>query len=171
MKRPLKHLTHDLHHAAEQHPVGAAMAAGNISKEWWADWLMSLLLIHNRFDHHLPQRMRRVEQLQKDLAELSVQPLILPAAVAYARKLDTVEALEAAAYVFTGAHLMGGAIAAKANAHRLPVHHLTWDNRNEVVAMWSPYRDRADLEQEVRNAFKAILNIMEEIYANRALAG
>jgi len=166
----LKDATKTQHHAAERHPVGAAMADGTISPQWWADWLGALFIIHSAIDPFLPDSMRRTKQIAADLAQLNVQPHLSQAAIKYVSDMSD-KKRQAATYVFTGAHLMGGAITAKAVGDRLPTEHLQWDNRKEVVQLWKPLRDRSDLAEESRGAFEAVLKICEEILANYAGVG
>lgn len=163
----LKDATKSQHHSAERHPVGAAMADGSICKEWWADWLGALFIIHSAIDPHLPAPMRRTRQIAADLAALDVQPHLSREALRFVDGMTDAKR-EAATYVFTGAHLMGGAITAKTVGERLPTEHLKWENRKEVVQLWKPLRDRADLTEESRGAFDAVLAICEEILANYA---
>ena len=166
----LKQATKTQHHAAERHPVGAAMADGTISPQWWADWLGALFIIHSAIDPYLPESMRRTRQIAADLAALGVQPHLSQAALRYVSNMTDTKR-QAATYVFTGAHLMGGAITAKAVGDRLPTEHLQWDNRQVVVQAWKPLRERADLADESRSAFDAVLEICEEILANYAGVG
>ena len=162
-QRNLKEKTKELHHAAEKHPVGQSMAEGNISDRWWANWLGALFVIHSAIDRWLPEAMQRVVQIAEDIAETQLPPNTNFAALDYARSLDTRQRAEGAAYVFTGAHLMGGAITARNIEHRLPVHHLKWADRQDVVRQWSPLRDREDLEAHALEAFQAVINVMDEI--------
>ena len=166
----LKQATKSQHHAAERHPVGAAMADGTISKEWWADWLGALFIVHSAIDPHLPTPMRRTRQIAADLAALDAQPHLSREALRFVDGMSDAQR-EAATYVFTGAHLMGGAITAKAVGDRLPTEHLQWESRQEVVQMWKPLRERTDLADESRGAFDAVLKICEEILANYAGVG
>lgn len=162
-KRSLKDKTKELHHAAEHHPVGQSMAHGTISERWWADWLGALFVIHSAIDRWLPEALQRVVQIAADIAETQLPPNTNFAALEYARSLDSRERAEGAAYVFTGAHLMGGAITARNIEHRLPVHHLRWANRQDVVRQWSPLRERDELEGHALEAFQAVINVMDEI--------
>ena len=171
MSRSLKEATKDLHHAAEQHPIGASMADGSIPQEWWADWLLALFTVHLVLDPHLASCLHRTEALFKDLEESPVVPKLTWAAVEYAQSLDDPLNRVGATYVFTGAHLMGGAITAKAVGDRVPTHHLQWEDRSEAVKEWSPLRDHSAIEPQAIAGFKAVMKILEEIYANRGAAG
>jgi heme oxygenase len=163
----LKSQTKDLHHAAERHPIGQSMANGTITKRWWADWIVALKVIHQVIDQHNPESMHRVQQLEKDLEEVDV---LLPtdnfAAIEYAKTLTTPEEIAGATYVFTGAHLMGGAVTAKQLNGRLPSNHLVWEDRKQTMTDWSPLRDRADLVEPAQRAFQAVIYILDEIYVN-----
>lgn len=168
MKHSLKEATKDLHHAAENHPIGAAMADGTIPQEWWADWLLALHTVHSALDPHLPETLRRTEELEADLYESPVVAYPTSAALEYAKTLDNELNRVGATYVFTGAHLMGGAITAKAVGTRVPTNHLYWENRSDAVKEWSPLRDHSEIKEQAVSGFKAVMKILEEIYANRA---
>jgi hypothetical protein len=166
---PLRLATRDLHHAAEAHPVGAAMADGTMRPEWWADWLFALWVIHHRMDPFLPIELRRADQLQRDLhasAELVSTIHRSPAAADFSECLRTGEGVAGAAYVFTGAHLMGGAITERAIGTRLPCEHLRWVDRAAAITAWQPYRSDATNEADARAAFSCVLAILDEILGN-----
>lgn len=159
----LREATKELHHAAEQTAVGTSMANGTISDQWWSDWLSALYTVHSAIDYYLEPELRRTTQIAQDIYMLNVQcrPLITPAE--YVLRLDE-RRIKAATYVFTGAHLMGGAITAKALGDRLPKNHLLWGNdRQEVVRKWSPLREQIDLVEYANEAFSAIVDICHEI--------
>ena len=69
--------TRDLHHACEEHPVGAAMATGKPPVEWYADWLAALEAIHSVIDPDLPDTLWRTDRISSDIDQLGVEPLIL----------------------------------------------------------------------------------------------
>ena len=161
----LRNETKELHHAAERHPIGAALADGSISERWWIDWIQALLTIHTELDQHVPESMRRVQELAMDLSESSLIPKTNQAAIAYAATLTNLTAIEGAAYVFTGAHLMGGAMTDRALAGRLPSNHLRWDNRQQSLADWKPLRTKIELKEEAGRAFAAVLAILNEIHS------
>jgi hypothetical protein len=161
----LRDETKKLHHAAEKHPIGAAMADGSISERWWVDWIQALLTIHTELDRHVPASMHRVKELAMDLAESSLVPNTNQAAIAYATTLTNPTAIEGAAYVFTGAHLMGGAMTDRALAGRLPSNHLRWDDRQQSLADWKPLRTKIELKEEAGRAFAAVLAILNEIHS------
>jgi hypothetical protein len=141
------------------------MADGSISERWWIDWIQALLTIHTELDQHVPESMRRVQELAMDLSESSLIPKTNQAAIAYAATLTNLTAIEGAAYVFTGAHLMGGAMTDRALAGRLPSNHLRWDNRQQSLADWKPLRTKIELKEEAGRAFAAVLAILNEIHS------
>lgn len=156
----LREATRELHHAAERHAVGAAMSEGAISPQRWSDWLGALLVVHSVLDPNLSPALQRTQLLVRDLNALSGHPPRWCASAArYAAGLHP----EAAAYVFTGAHLMGGAVMARKLGDRLPCGHLAWHDRGSAIKAWEPLRERADLTIPAREAFAAILSIMDEI--------
>ena len=161
----LREATKGLHHAAERHVVGEAMAAGTLSPQRWSDWLGSLLVVHAVLDPHLAEPLRRTTALARDLNVLSGYP---PRWCASASRYAVGLHPEAAAYVFTGAHLMGGAIMARRLGDRLPCSHLAWHDRSTAIKIWEPLRERGDLAIPAREAFAAILNVMDEIVRHDA---
>lgn len=160
--------TRDLHHACEQHVVGAGMSDGSIPEEYWVDWLFALYYIHLAIDHEVHPLMRRTNELEKDVKECSVIPIVNDKAMDFHFELETDSQLRLAAqYVVTGAHLMGGAITKKRIGDRLPTHHLQFEDRSSLVKIWKPLRDRTDLTQPARHVFQMLLEIMDEIVENR----
>ncbi|MFZ4410496.1 MAG: hypothetical protein ACOYOH_24325, partial [Paracraurococcus sp.] len=109
--------------------------------------------------------LHRWRQLAQDAADprLPELPPIDGVAAAYAGSLNTDAARLAAGYVFTGAHLMGGAITQRALAGRLPAAHLAWTNRPAALEAWRPWREAEGVEREAQAAFGLVLNIMDEI--------
>jgi len=157
--------TKDLHHACEQHSVGAAMSRGDVSDQVWTDWLGSLYVIHQILDCHLPQELHRADKILLDMRSMSdCRPRLNIAAIKYASTLmDDPDTIAAATYVFTGAHLMGGAVMERRLGERLPCEHLRWDNRRTSLDTWRPYRERQGISAQARAAFAAILEMMDEI--------
>lgn len=161
---PLYAGTKDLHHACEQHPVGAAMSRGDIGEQWWADWLDVLHKIHSAIDPELPEPVRRTAALENDLANSVVKPRKNKAADKLQKSLKKDKHLrEAAYYVITGAHLMGGQVMRVTLKGRVPAEHLVIDSRKEWVDVWAPIRSREDLVDEARAVFSGLLDIMDEI--------
>lgn len=160
----LREATRALHHAAERTPLGAAMADGTMPARWWCDWLGALRTIHAALDPHLPPVLARLHGIDADLAALlPMQPAPGRAAAAFAATLSAPGAIVGAAYVFTGAHLMGGAVTERRIGHRLPCAHLRWPDRRAALDAWRPLRERVDAEAEARAAFAAVLAISADI--------
>ena len=157
--------TRDLHHACEDHLVGGAMADGTISKQWWADWLLVLYQIHCEIDGGPnDDELSRTQELEVDLKASPVYSRFNHTANELIEKLRNSERHRTAArYVITGAHLMGGQVTRKRIAGRLPSAHLHYGNRRNLVAEWSPLRERVDLTDEAREIFQYLLWIMDEI--------
>jgi len=164
--RGLKEETKELHHSAEKHPIGESMANGTIRKEWWAEWVAALCIIHEYIDYYNDGSMRRIDELRQDLMELKCPTHSNVAAQKYVESLKDIKDIEAATYVFTGAHLMGGAITAKALNGRLPAKHLEWTDRKETLKHWSPLREKLELKEGANKAFKAVIDILDEILVN-----
>ena len=159
----LWHATRELHHKAEAHPVGASMSNGTIDAQSWADWLGALLVVHQRIDPHLPVACRRYSELLTDIRDnVPYAPRYNRAAREYADSLGDVMG---AAYVFTGAHLMGGHLMAQKLGHRLPCAHLRWADRTAALAFLKPLRERDEYAVEAVRAFGAVIAIMDEIHA------
>lgn len=157
--------TRDLHHACERHPVGAGMSNGKADPQWWADWLGCLLTIHEELDKSVPhEEWKRVDELKIDIKGSQFKPRENKSA----KELATVIAenpvvAEAAQYVITGAHIMGGQVAKKKNGDRLPTAHLQYANRKELQNQWEYLRDRLDLVDGARFVFECLLKCMDEI--------
>jgi hypothetical protein len=84
------------------------------------------------------------------------------AAVRYVQSLTTDVALAGAAYVLTGAHLMGGEIMRR-RLSGYPTLHLEWDNRAIALMELKTLRNREDIAQSARDCFEALLAVMDEI--------
>lgn len=159
---PLWLATRDLHHACEAHPVGGAMAVGQPPPLWYAHWLRALRQLHYDVDVTLPVELGRVDRLTDDLNTLALRTKDVDAATAYAATLTTPDALDGAAYVLTGAHLMGGEIMRR-RLTGYPTRHLEWDDRKVGLAWLKAVREREELAQQARDCFAALLAIMDEI--------
>jgi heme oxygenase len=159
----LREATKDLHHAAEAHVVGSRMSEGTISPGWWADWVGALRIVHGTLDPCLPEPVQRVRQLDHDLSRCDQPARLNLAALRFAEQLDQPGKITGAAYVFTGAHLMGGAVMERRLGDRLPCAHLRWGDRRAALNAWQPYRTVTDAGDEARTAFMAVLAIMDEI--------
>jgi hypothetical protein len=160
--KPLWEATRDLHHACEEHEVGAAMASGKPPMDWYAQWVLALLQIHSRLDPHLPETVHRADRLLSDLLETDTDIDPLESAAAYAATLDDEKRIAGAAYVLTGAHLMGGEVMRR-RLDGYPTSHLEWDDRKVALGLLQQYRQREDITQEARDCFAALLAVMNEI--------
>lgn len=160
---PLWESTRDLHHACEEHEVGAAMASGSPPMEWYAKWLMALVQIHTYVDKTVPEIVQRGRQLRADLVATGIEVAPLTAAALYCRTLKNNEKrLAGAAYVLTGAHLMGGEVMRR-KLDGYPTSHLEWKDRKAAIDILGQYRNREDIVQEARDCFAALLAVMDEI--------
>lgn len=159
---PLWEATRDLHHACEAHPVGAAMASGKPPAEWYAKWLKVLHTIHSVVDPTISPTIRRVDVIEQDLGKYEEQPGENSAALTYAQSLLTPDAIAGAAYVLTGAHLMGGEVMRR-RLDGYPTAHLTWESRGAALAELKAYRERDGIAEPARACFAALLAAMDEI--------
>ena len=155
--------TRDLHHACEAHAVGQRMQGGTVTPQEWADWLNAFRALHLVVDAALPAHMARDAALGADLAMLP-RPHVSPAAQHFAARLARAETVEGAAYVLHGAHRSGGRVLAPKMAKRgLPTLHVTYADPDAVQAVVAGWRDRADLAEQARETFAALLRVMDEI--------
>ena len=160
----LRQVTQDLHHACERHPIGQALANGTVTDQQYADWLLVQLRIHEAIDPHLAPELERASAMQADIDTLDIVPHESRMAEAYAETLTYDAARAGAAYVMVGAHLMGGAMIARAVGDRLPHDHIPkGEERQTMLRAWRPLRERADLANEAVRCFGALLASMEEI--------
>jgi heme oxygenase len=162
MNSELWNATRDLHHACEQHPVGGVMAVGKPPAIWYAAWLQVLLQLHEVVDKHLPSTVHRVERIKKDIATLGITVEPIKVAENYANTLTNSTVVVGAAYVLTGAHLMGGEIMRR-RLEGFPTEHLSWDSRPEALKCLTQLRESPDVIQPARDCFKALLDSMDEI--------
>jgi len=162
MNSPLWEATRDLHHACEQHPVGGVMAVGKPPKIWYRAWLQVLLQLHEVVDQHLPTTVHRVARIQRDIDSLGITVEPVFAAAEYAATLTNAVAITGAAYVLTGAHLMGGEIMRR-RLDGFPTEHLLWESRPEALKCLTQLREAPGVTQPARDCFKALLDSMDEI--------
>jgi len=166
--KPLWEATRDLHHACEEHVIGNSMSTGRPPKIWYKAWIQALYQIHSAIDPHVDDTIKRVTQLELDLATLSEETVApLTAATNYVATLDNELSIDGAAYVLTGAHLMGGEIMRRrfeGQEDGYPTNHLTWEDRPTAIAVLQTYRTREDISEQARECFQALLNVMNEIY-------
>jgi heme oxygenase len=113
-------------------------------------------------DANLPAELGRVDRLTEDLNILALRTKDLDTATTYASTLTTPESLDGAAYVLTGAHLMGGEIMRR-RLDGYPTKHLEWEDRKVGLAWLKLIREREELSQAARDCFSALLAIMDEI--------
>jgi hypothetical protein len=163
-KKPLWEETRELHHACEAHNVGGSMATGKPPRIWYKAWLMALYQIHSAVDPNVPKCIDRTMRIFKDLQGMDNEPEVklFKSASDYVASLNNEKSIAGAAYVLTGAHLMGGEIMRR-RLEGFPTLHLEWDDRKEALAVLQTYRTRDDITQEARDCFQALLNIMDEI--------
>lgn len=162
MNTALWQATRDLHHACEQHPVGGAMARGKPPVIWYRAWLQVLLQLHEVVDQHMPVTIHRVSCIKTDINTLSIDIPLIKTAENYADTLTTSAALTGAAYVLTGAHLMGGEIMRR-RLEGFPTNHLCWTDRKEALKCLTVLRESPEVVQPARDCFKALLDSMDEI--------
>lgn len=159
--------TKDLHHDAEKHPFGARMAAGEISKQEWADWLGAMQAIHLAIDPHLPPALQRGGALLLDLTRtLPVMPRVCWSARRFSGALDGPISIGGAAYILSGAHLRGGAVIRKRlEPLGMSCAHLRFDQAREGNEWICALRDAPEVAPGARAAFGAIIEVMDEIQA------
>jgi hypothetical protein len=158
--------TRDLHHACEEHPVGYAMSTGSPPIKWYADWLGALESIHAVIDPDLPSTLWRTDRITADIDTLRVEPLMLGCVKDYVEKLADPLTRAGAAYVLTGAHLMGGEVMRR-RLVGYPTKHLEWEDRQAAIGELKKMRDREELTEPARECFQALLNVMDEILEKR----
>lgn len=160
--KPLWEETRELHHACEQHSVGGAMATGNPPRIWYAAWLVALHQIHSIIDSHMPDCLNRTDRLIEDINAMGSEIPKLEAAKVYTLSLQNEKRIAGAAYVLTGAHLMGGEIMRR-RLVGFPTKHLEWNDRKEAISVLQEYRTRDDIGEEAKDCFRALLSVMDEI--------
>ena len=150
------------YHACEEHAVGGAMATGNPPRIWYAAWLVALEQIHSVIDPHMPDCLNRTNRLAEDIIDMHIDLPLTEAAKVYTDSLTEEKRIAGAAYVLTGAHLMGGEIMRR-RLVGFPTKHLEWDDRKEAIAILQGYRTRDDIGEEAKDCFRALLSVMDEI--------
>lgn len=166
--KPLWEQTRDLHHACESHPVGRSMSTGKPPWLWYSAWLVALHQIHTIVDQHIDPCCSRSDRLLEDINSAGLDVEILEAADRYTKTLTNEKAIAGAAYVLTGAHLMGGEIMRK-RLEGYPTKHLEWEDRKQSLAVLQQYRTRDDITREARDCFQALLSVMDEIYTRHPI--
>ena len=155
--------TRDLHHACEEHPVGNALASGKPPRQWYADWLGCLSMIHDITDTQIKPVIHRAEKIKKDIQNMDVVPRNNEQCQHFCSQLlENNDLREGAIYVLTGAHLMGGEIMRR-RLDGFPVSHLEWDDRQAALEELRLYRNRPELTNAARECFGALLKMMDEI--------
>ena len=165
--QPLWELTRDLHHACEEHPVGASMSNATVSEQVWCDWLGALHVLHRAIDPWLPPYVQVAGELTLDLMDmLPLVPRDLNVPRAYAATLNTPERVCGAAYVLIGAHRRGGRVIEKrmVDANRaLPSRHVRFFMPDESEAFVKFLRNKGQLAASARATFQCLLDTMDEI--------
>jgi hypothetical protein len=138
------------------------MATGKPPAIWYAAWLVALNQLHSIVDPHMPDVLNRTDRLIDDINSMQYELPKLIAAQVYTLTLTNEKRIAGAAYVLTGAHLMGGEIMRR-RLEGFPTKHLEWEDRKEAIAILQQYRMRDDIGEEAKDCFKALLTIMDEI--------
>jgi hypothetical protein len=138
------------------------MATGKPPRIWYTAWLVALNQIHSIVDPHMPDVLGRTDRLVEDINNTYIDLPLIEAAKVYTLTLTDEKRIAGAAYVLTGAHLMGGEIMRR-RLEGFPTKHLEWDDRKEAIAILQQYRTRDDIGEEAKDCFKALLTIMDEI--------
>ena len=168
--------TADLHHKAEEHPFGAAMSAGELSPQEWADWMAAMLQIYLAVDPMLPVSGRRSHDLFMDLLKMKnagVSPVQSVEALAVANRITLnptdIDYVGGVSYILLGANLRGGQLIRKA---------LTAKGVDACSHLFFVEEDKADGEVHLdalrsskgvvngaREMFTSIVAIMDEIWS------
>jgi hypothetical protein len=165
--QPLWESTRDLHHACEQHPIGASMSAGTVSDQVWCDWLGALDTIHSEIDLWIPPYVQVSGELTLDLMDmLPLRPRSTLAADCFAASLVDVERVCGAAYVLIGAHRRGGQMMERSFAkagRTLPNRHVRFHDPAVAEAFVKQLRLKGVLANASRETFQCLLDVMDEI--------
>jgi len=166
-EQPLYESTRDLHHACEQHPIGASMSAGTVSDQVWCDWLGALDTIHSEIDLWIPTYVQVSGELTLDLMDmLPLRPRPTMAADHFAASLVDVERVCGAAYVLIGAHRRGGQMMERSFAQAgrtLPNRHVRFHDPVAAEAFVKQLRLKGVLANASRETFRCLLDVMDEI--------
>jgi hypothetical protein len=125
---------------------------------------LHVAVVGSAVDPSVPKCIGRTMRIFKDLQGMDNEPEVklFKSAADYVASLDNEKSIAGAAYVLTGAHLMGGEIMRR-RLEGFPTFHLEWDDRKEAIAVLQTYRTRDDITEEARACFQALLNVMDEI--------
>jgi hypothetical protein len=160
-------LTHDAHHAAEATTFGARYASGTLSRQEYALWLGFQLQAHDLIDAVVPGFMGRRVALAADLLVVRAPLFALSAGYELAAEIMRTPPLSqlAAAYIFYGAHLQGGAvIKPKLIAAGLPTTHLDFgDSANDARKWLKELRTHTELAPAANAVFGHTIDAMNEI--------
>jgi len=166
-EQPLWESTRDLHHACEQHPIGASMSAGTVSDQVWCDWLGALNTIHSEIDLWVPPYVQVSGELTLDLLDmLPLKPRYTLAADCFAASLNSTERVCGAAYVLIGAHRRGGQMMERSFAkagRTLPNRHVRFHDPAAAEAFVKHLRLKGILTQAARDTFQCLLDVMDEL--------
>lgn len=154
--------TRHLHHACEEHPVGARMSGGTCTLQEWADWLWAFRVLHLVVDTTLPDHMARDTLLASDLSTLP-RPNPSAAALRFAASLAGQD-MTGAAYVLHGAHRSGGRVMAPKMAKRgFPTAHICYRDPDAVKAWLDSVRGQISAADQASATFGCLLEVMGEI--------
>ena len=166
-EQPLWESTRELHHACEQHPIGASMSDGTVSEQVWCDWLGALDTLHSEIDLWVPPYVQVSGQLTLDLLDmLPLKPRYTIAADCFASTLVNVQRVCGAAYVLIGAHRRGGQMMERSFAkagRTLPNRHVQFYDPAAAEAFVKHLRLKAVLTETARDTFQCLLDVMNEI--------
>lgn len=171
MGKELFESTRHLHHACEEHPVGAAMSAGEVTPQVWCDWLGVMHAIHMELDRWLPPYAQVAGNLTLDLIDmLPLRPRERPVRLAqdFARCITTADMAGGAAYVLVGAHRRGGQVIRrrlKEGGRDLPDRHVDFADPTATELFVRALRDKADLSVGAVATFDVLLRCMDAIRA------
>jgi heme oxygenase len=157
--------TRDLHHAAEAHPFGTALASGNIAAQPYADWLCAQWTVHRALDPLIPAPLARADAMEADMrAMLPIKPRPVEAARRFAATITPGLRAVGVGYIFSGAHLRGGAVIRKRLEPKgLPCGHMRFADARAANEALTGMRETIEAAPHARDAFAAIIEVMDEI--------